>query len=70
MIKIGDILENGVVVIDSKYKTNKDQYILCLRLNKIEYVSWLVGESNSFYHGHYCGDLTSAVSDFNKRINS
>lgn len=67
MLKIGDKLPNGAIVLDIREK-NCEIFILCLW--KKEFVSWGYDPQGGTYWGHYFPSLQEAMADFDKRISN
>lgn len=71
MLKIGDKLPNGAVVLDIG-EQDGHTIILCLRLRGVEYklhpfVTWGYEPQGGTYWGHYAQTLSEAIVDFNER---
>lgn len=67
MLKIGDKLPNGAIVLDTKDR-GFETIILCLW--KKEFVTWCYDEQGGTYWGHYFSSIQEAMLYFNKRTNA
>jgi hypothetical protein len=68
MIKPGEVLRNGAVVIASKLDLSLNSIVLAMwKMPEVEYVTWCVTSDGAACHGNYFLDICSAVKDYQER---